>query len=431
MLVATFILYIKRGDSFLRVLRILFLSIALFLVTVNGYAQNDKIQLVWQSAEDAVMYELEIANSPIKNNKKASAKQIVYSKTNISTPGIELNTALFKGEKLKKLYYRVRPLDLDKNPRAAFSDPIALSKGVLNPDKPTITSSLKKNHPLPLYPVYSWIPVLGADSYEVEILSAPPEKPNGTEASKYRIRSSILQGGFGFDYYDTYAYVEPGTFYWRVLALDENKKPIGKYSDASPLPVKTGSRKWAAFGDSITHGGGAISNPPSDDRFEYVSYLPFPVKNLGRSGDTSEAMVERFEHDVLPFKPQYLFILGGTNSIRGGVSGEEVIESLEALKEKCEENGITPIFLTLPPLNPERIQRVFNQSTADNWQVELAKVNEFIRNQPYAIEIYSLLADEDGILPVKYAQDGLHPDISGKKIMADSIKNFLQKHPEL
>ncbi|EIW20224.1 Lysophospholipase L1 [Pelosinus fermentans] len=415
----------------MRVLRILFLSIALFLVTVNGYAQNDKIQLVWHNAEDAVMYELEIANRPIKNNKKASAKQFVYSTTKISTPGIELDAALFKGEKLKKLYYRVRPLDFDKNPRAAFSDPIPLSEGVLNPVKPTITSSLKKSHPLPLYPVYSWIPVLGADSYEVEILSALPENPNGVEASKYRIRSSIVQGGFGFDYYDTHAYVEPGTFYWRVLALDENQKPIGKYSDASPLTVKIGSQKWAVFGDSITHGGGAISNPPSDERFEYVSYLPFPVKNLGRSGDTSEAMVERFEHDVLPFKPQYLFIMGGTNSIRGGVSGEVVIESLESLKKKCEENGITPIFLTVPPVNPERIQRVFDQSTADNWQVELAKVNAFIRNQSYAIEIYSLLADEDGILPVKYAQDGLHPDISGKKVMADSIKNFLKNHPEL
>jgi lysophospholipase L1-like esterase len=413
----------------LKVLRIMFLCIGLFLVTVNGYAQEGKIQLVWQNAEDAVMYELEVANSPIKSNKKASAKQIIYTKTNISTPGVELNAALFKGEKLKRLYYRVRPLDLDKNPRAAFSAPVALNKGILNPDKPTITSNIKKNHPLPLYPVYSWIPVLGADSYQVEILSALPENPNGIEASQYRVRSYTVKGGF--DYYDTHAYVEPGVFYWRVIALDENGNPIGRYSDANPLTVKISNTKWAVFGDSITHGGGAISNPPSDERFEYVSYLPFPVKNLGRSGDTSEMMVDRFEHDVLPFKPQYLFILGGTNSIRGGVSGERVIDSLQTIKDKCEENGITPIFLTLPPVNPERIQRVFDQPTAENWQSELEKVNEFIRNQPNAIEIYSLLADENGILPVKYAQDGLHPDISGKKIMANSIKAFLKNHPNL
>lgn len=405
----------------------MFLCIGMFLATAIGYAQEDKIQLVWQNAEDAVMYELEVANSPIKSNKKASAKQIIYSKTNISTPGVELNSALLKGGNLKKLYYRVRPLDLDKNPRAAFSAPVALSKGVLNPDKPTITSNLKKNHPLPLYPVYSWIPVLGADTYQVEILSALPENPNGIEASQYRIRSYTVQGGF--DYYDTHAYIEPGIFYWRVIALDKNGNPIGRYSDANPLAVKIGNTKWAVFGDSITHGGGAISNPPSDERFEYVSYLPFPVKNLGRSGDTSEMMVDRFEHDVLPFKPKYLFILGGSNSIRGGATGEMVIDSLQTIKNKCEDNGITPIFLTLPPVNPERIQRVFDQPTADNWQIELEKVNEFIRDQPNAIEIYSLLVDENGLLPVKYAQDGLHPDISGKKIMADSIKAFLKNHP--
>ncbi|MDF2633151.1 MAG: hypothetical protein K0R78_25 [Pelosinus sp.] len=411
----------------MKLFKIMLLVIIMFLVAVNGHAEEGKIQLMWHNAEDAVMYELEIANKPIKKNKSASSRQLIYSKTDISTPGVELDLASLNGD---NLYYRVRPLDLDKNPLARFSAPVALNKGTFNPEKPRITSFLKVNHPLPLYPVYSWIPVLGAAAYQVEILSALPENPNGIEASQYRIRSYTVEGGGMFDYYDTHAYVEPGTFYWRVIALDENRKPIGRYSDANPLTVKTGNRKWAVFGDSITHGGGAISNPPSDERFEYVSYLPFPVKNLGRSGDTSEMMVERFEHDVLPFKPQYLFILGGTNSIRGGVSGERVIESLETIKNKCEENGITPIFLTLPPVNPERIARVFNQPTADDWQIELEKVNDFIRNQPNAIETYSLLADENGILPVKYAQDGLHPDISGKKIMAQSIKAFLQNHPE-
>lgn len=410
----------------MKVLKILLLVLGIFLVTGNGYAQEGKIQLLWRNAEDAVMYELEVANTPIKNARKASDKQLVYSKTDIATAGVELSLAPFKGENLKKLYYRVRPLDLDKNPLAPFTAPVALNKGVLNPEKPTITSSLKKNHPLLLYPVYSWIPVLGASAYQVEILNHPPENPNGREASQYMIRADIVQGGF--DYYETHAFKEPGSYYWRVIALDNNDKPIGKYSDANSLPVQAGRTKWAVFGDSITHGGGAISNPPSDERFEYVSYLPFPVKNLGRSGDTSEMMVDRFETDVLPFKPQYMLILGGSNSIRGGVSGERVIDSLQTIKDKCEENGITPIFLTLPPVNPERIQRVFNQPTAANWQVELAKVNDFIRNQPNAIEIYSLLADENGILPVKYSQDGLHPDISGKKIMASSIQAFLKSH---
>ena len=410
----------------MKLLHIIFMIAVLFIMTGTGYAQEGKIQLQWDNAEDAVVYELQIAATPFKSKKTAFNQQIIYSATHISTPGVELNLPLFNDKRLNKLYFRVRPLDLDLKPIAEFSRGVALSKGVLNPQKPTTTVVTSKNHPAPLYPAYSWIPVLGASRYEVEITNHLPENPNGIETSKYQIRSYSIEGGFQFDCYDTHAYTEAGTYYWRVRALDAENRPIGTYSDAVSFSVKTGIYKWAVFGDSITHGGGAISNPPSDERFEYVSYLPFPVKNLGKSADTIETMVERFETDVLPFKPQYMFVLGGSNSIRAGTSGESVIASIQEIKDKCEQNGITPIFLTLPPINPERIQRAFDEPTADNWQVELAKVNDFIRNQPNAIEIYSLLVDQNGLLPVEYAEDGLHPDISGKKIMARSINTFLR-----
>lgn len=413
----------KEGIT-VKLFKIMLLAAMYCIVAVTGYAQDGKVQLMWENGVDAVVYELEIAAVPIKGKKTASDEQLVYRRTDISTPGVELPLSLFDNKNLKKVYYRARPLDLDKNPVGDFSAPVAVSKGLMNSQKPTTTVFLKKNHLAPLYPVYGWIPVLGAARYEVEIMNHAPENPNGTEASRYRIRSYIVEGGF--DCYDTHPYVEPGKYYWRVRALDEENNAIGTYSDALSFSVKTGRHKWAVFGDSITHGGGAISNPPSDERFEYVSYLPFPVKNLGKSGDTAEMMAERFDSEVLPFKPKYLFILGGSNSIRGGVSGESVIASLQTIKEKCENNQIMPIFLTLPPVNPERIQRVFDQPTAENWQIELEKVNNFIRNQPNAIEIYSLLADENGILPVEYAEDGLHPDISGKKIMAGSINAFLK-----
>jgi len=407
-------------------LKVIVVVILLCVSTGTGYAQDSKVQLVWPSAVDAVMYELEVTNTPIKNKNNASDKQRIYTTSEVFTPGIQLNLSLFNKQKLNKLYYRVRPLNLDREPLANFSSSIALSKGTLNPTKPTPTPAFSKNNPTLLYPVYSWIPVLGAVRYDIEITSRPPENPNGTTASKYRVAATSVEGGF--DCYDTQSYTEPGTYYWRVIAVDNQQNIIGTYSDAIAFTVQAKAYKWAVFGDSITHGGGAISNPPSDERFEYVSYLPFPVKNLGRSGDTAEMMVKRFETDVLPFKPTYLLVLGGSNSIRGGVSADSVIASLQTIKEKCAANGITPIFLTLPPLNPERIQRVFHQPTADNWQQELNKVNSFIKTQPYAIDVYPALVDENGCLPVKYAQDGLHPDIAGKKLMAGCINTFLLQH---
>ena len=174
--------------------------------------------------------------------------------------------------------------------------------------------------------------------------------------------------------------------------------------------------------------GGAISNPPSDARFDYSSYLPYKAKNLGKSGDTAETLEERFDQEVLPFKPKYLLIMGGSNSLRGGTSASDVIESLSAISKKCQDNNIRPIFLTLPPINPERIQRVFNEPTVSNWKTELAKVNAFIKNQPDYVDIYPSLVDEQGLLPVKYAQDGLHLDISGKKIIGRKVSDYIKEH---
>lgn len=409
----------------MNLLKIILVVALLYINTGTTYAQEGKTQLLWQNAVDAVMYQLEIANTPIKNKNVASGKQLIYTTAEVFTPGTQLDLSIFKDQNLNKLYYRVRPLNLDHEPIGNFSSPVQLSKGSLNPTKPFPTPAFRKNNPPLLYPVYSWIPVLGATRYDIEILNHAPENPNGTAASKYRIAANSVQGGF--DFYDTHAYTEAGTYYWRVIAVDAQQNIIGTYSDAIAFTVQTRNCKWAVFGDSITHGGGAVSNPPSDERFEYVSYLPFPVKNLGRSGDTAEMMVDRFETDVLPFNPKYLFVLGGSNSIRGGTSGESVIASLQTIKEKCADNGIIPIFLTLPPINPDRIQRVFDQPTASNWQDELEKVNSFVKTQPYAIDIYPALVDQNGYLPVKYGQDGLHPDIAGKKLIAAAITNFLRK----
>lgn len=409
----------------MKFIKAILLTLILVFFVATAYAQEGKVQLLWPNAEDAVMYELEIASIPIRGNRPAPQNKVVYTTTAVYTPGIEVNLAELGERDLGKLYYRVRALDLDKNPVGQFTKPIAVNKGKINLQKPTPTAFYNKR-PTLLYPVYSWIPVLGAARYEIEITNRPPENPNGTEPSGYRIRNYSIDSGF--DYYDFEALDESGVYYWRVIAYDATGKPMGTYSDAVQFKVRSSGYRWAVFGDSITHGGGAISNPPSDERFDYSYYLPFPVKNLGRSGDTAGMLADRFDSDVLPFKPQYLFILGGSNSIRGGASAEDVIASLTAIKQKCEANGIVPIFLTLPPVNPDRIQRVFNQPTAENWQEELLKVNAFLKTQPYVIDIYPALADENGILPVKYAQDGLHPDISGKKIMARQIIEFLKQN---
>lgn len=312
-------------------------------------------------------------------------------------------------------------MDIDGNPIGAFTGmkQVDIDRHKASLQKPIPTSIFNQNAGSTLlYPVYAWIPVSGAEKYEVEILDEFPENPNGIDPSIHRIDSATA---VGFDYYDESPRQSFRPFWWRVRGLDSNGNPVGVYSDAGEFCVNPQFNfVVATFGDSITHGGGGVSHSPADWEYSYLNYLDFPTINLGKSSDTSRTMVERFDRDVLPFRPQYLLIMGGTNSLRAGMKAESVIGDLEAVRLKCLVNGIRPIFLTLPPVNPDNIQKAFAETTVDDWRMQLQAVNEYIREQEH-IDVARGMADADGNLPTQLALDGLHLDVRGKQNIAVAV----------
>lgn len=376
--------------------------------------------LRWQKVEGAVAYELEVFTAEDPQGSSSSQQYTkFYSTKRIYTNGY--NVLLPENLRLGKFYWHVRALDIDSKPVGPYSDmeEAAIDPTRLEIPKPVPTSVFNETTgSVLLYPVYSWIPVQGAARYEVEILDDVPENPNGTEPSVHRIDAFSATG---FDAYDQKARISHRPLYWRVRGLDSEGNPVGVFSDAGKFMVNPSDNyEVATYGDSITHGGGSISYSPADWEYSYQHYLNFQTINLGRSGDTSDAMVERFEADVLPFHPKYLIILAGTNSLRGGVSSDSVIQDLQAIKEKCIENDIEPVFLTLPPVNPKNIQRAFHQPTVPDWKKNIREVNEYIRTQNH-IDIERDLDSVGGVLPTDLALDGLHLDIPGKKLMAQAI----------
>lgn len=386
---------------------------------VNAPA-SEKPTLTWTVVPGAVYYEIELLSKMPENpNDITPSRYRVDFSREVFTHGYNPDLSHYLA---KHLYWRVRALDYNGNALGIFSDAqeIIINHAKQQPLKPQITTVFNANDmATPLYPAYSWIPIAGAVSYEVEVLSQLPENPNGTEPSAYRIWSKQVTG---FDCYDDDPRNAPGVYYWRVRGLDADGNPVGVFSDSGQFIVDLKKGDYAAtFGDSITHGGGSISYSPVDWEYSFQTYLNFPIINLGKSGDTSETMVERFERDVLPYHPQYLIILGGTNSLRGGTPASKVIADLIAIRDKCLTWGIRPIFLTLPPINPEGILRAFNEETVSNWRQEFNTVNNFIRHQRYYIDLDPYLSDVNRKLPDFYAIDGLHPDIEGKKLIAKII----------
>ncbi|MEM5770527.1 MAG: GDSL family lipase, partial [Bacillota bacterium] len=55
------------------------------------------------------------------------------------------------------------------------------------------------------------------------------------------------------------------------------------------------------------------------------------------------------------------------------------------------------------------------------WQREMAVVNQFIRQQRYYIDVEPFLTDQSGLLPERFAVDGLHPDREAKEIIGRII----------
>ncbi len=380
----------------------------------------DKPFLTWKVILGAVYYEIEFLSAPPENPSDIlPSKYRVFSSREVFTNGYNPDLSAYPGN---WIYWRVRALDYDGKPLGVFSEAqqIFFDHAKQVPLKPLIMTVFNENGmATPLFPAYSWIPITGAASYEVEILSQPPENPNDTAPSVYRIWSKEATG---FDCYDEEPRNIPGVYYWRVRGLDAAGNPVGVFSDCGQFVVDLRKGSYAAtFGDSITHGGGAVSYSPANWEYSFQTYLNFPVVNLGKSGDTSETLADRFDRDVLPFRPKYLIILGGTNSLRGGTPAVKVIEDLSAIRERCLIHGIRPIFLTLPPINPDAIMRAFEEETIPEWRREFDTVNDFIRQQRYCIDLDPQMSDAGRELPDYYAIDGLHPDIEGKKLMAQII----------
>lgn len=378
--------------------------------------------LTWPQNLNAVRSEVEIfkkipkdlrADTPIAN--------AIYRNTQVYTNSLMLDMRQLSAE--KPLFYRVRAYDLDGHPIGSYSQPAdvesALFKTERNAPIPHDPYG-KGNGSVLLYPVYAYTGNPNAASYEIEVTSKYPENLHGFSPSVHRIYAAKTELT---DLYDDAP--RTGTYYWRVRGMDSAGKPVGEWS--LPQEIKNPVKHWkvAVYGDSISHGGGHLSFGPADLAYSYESYLDFPSINLSQSGDTSEAMVMRFEKDVVPFSPDYLLILGGTNSLRAGVPAADVISDLKEIQRKCREHGITPILMTLPPINPENIQKAFHEPTYEGWKTSFDEVNAFIRGEVH-IDTAAPFEEMDE-LPTWLALDGIHGDWNMKRMMAEVINREFPK----
>jgi len=178
------------------------------------------------------------------------------------------------------------------------------------------------------------------------------------------------------------------------------------------------------FGDSIT------DIWKLDESFSGKGYI-----NRGIGGQTTPQMLVRFRQDVIDLQPKVVIILAGTNDIAGN-TGPMRLEDIEAdyasLAELARGHGIKVIYCSVLPVHnyTERSKDFFAQRPPE----KILELNRWLKNYcSYTsnscmyLDYFSAMVDDKGLMKKELADDGLHPNAAGFKVMAPMAEAAVEK----
>ncbi|MCG3163198.1 MAG: hypothetical protein JMDDDDMK_04581 [Acidobacteria bacterium] len=197
---------------------------------------------------------------------------------------------------------------------------------------------------------------------------------------------------------------------------------LNRYKDANakvPEPEKNEGRV-VFMGDSITDG------------WKLAEYFPGkPYINRGISGQTTPQMLIRFRPDVIALKPRAVLILAGTNDIAGN-TGPMTLEMIEnnyaSMADLAKANGIKVVFASVLPIHDYGKTKISERRAPE----QILKLNEWLKSYCKAsglvyLDYFSKMVDEKGMLKAELANDGLHPNAEGYKVMAPLAESAIQQ----
>ncbi len=189
---------------------------------------------------------------------------------------------------------------------------------------------------------------------------------------------------------------------------------LKRYREANmtvAAPAK-GENRVVFFGDSITDG------------WKIAEYFPGkPYVNRGIGGQTTPQMLIRMRLDVVAHQPKVVLLLAGTNDIAGNtgpMTNEAIQENYAAIAQLAQANGIKIIFASVLPVHDYNPQRPMTKGrpperilALNNWLKAYCQKNGHLY-----LDYFSKMVDDKGFLKAELANDGLHPNAEGYKIMA-------------
>jgi lysophospholipase L1-like esterase len=201
----------------------------------------------------------------------------------------------------------------------------------------------------------------------------------------------------------------------RIAVFTDDFGQLARYRDANTAlkPPAPGENRVIFFGDSIT------DIWKLDDYFPGKGYI-----NRGIGGQTTPQMLVRFRQDVIDLHPQVVVILAGTNDIAGNtgrMSLEDIESDYATLAELARAHHIAVVFCSVLPVHnyTPKSQDFFAQRPPEKilalnrWLKEYCTANRLVY-----LDYFAAMVDDKGLLKRDLADDGLHPNAAGFKLMA-------------
>jgi lysophospholipase L1-like esterase len=137
--------------------------------------------------------------------------------------------------------------------------------------------------------------------------------------------------------------------------------------------------------------------------------------------------------DVIDLKPAILVVLGGTNDLARGVNVVTIENNLALIADLAVANKITPIFASILPVSDYHKDKNPNfEHTTRRQPVLIRTINSWLENFCgnrgfIYLDYYSAMVDPAGFLKADLADDGLHPNSAGYRVMAPLVLQAIEK----
>jgi len=199
---------------------------------------------------------------------------------------------------------------------------------------------------------------------------------------------------------------------------------LRRHSDANTkLAQPEAAKPRVVFlGDSITDGWRL------NEYFSDKDYV-----NRGISGQITGEMLGRMKADVIDLKPASVLILAGTNDLARGVPISTITNNLIMISDLADYHKTKVIFASILPVSDYHQDQDPNyEQTArrppDQIRALNAWLQKFCQSRGYTyLDYFSSLVDSAGFLRAELADDGLHPNSAGYRVMAPLAQAAIDK----